>query len=112
MAIVPFRRHSKTKKRLHRTHFHLDAPGMMVCPNCGEVKLSHTVCKKCGYYDGRLVREIKVKEDTAEEAEETKTEGKEKEKEKVKEKEKEKSAKKETVTAKKAEIKAEKEESK
>lgn len=100
MAIVPFRRHSKTKKRLHRTHFHLDAPGMMVCPNCGEVKLSHTVCKKCGFYDGRLVREIKVKEDAAEEAEETKTE------------EKEKPAKKETKTAKKTDKKAEKEESK
>ena len=36
MAIVPQRRISKTRKRKRRTHFKLDLPGMMVCPNCGE----------------------------------------------------------------------------
>lgn len=64
-AIVPQRRISKTRKRLRRSHFKLDNPSMMVCPNCGEVKLAHTVCSSCGYYDGRLVKEIKVKKDEA-----------------------------------------------
>lgn len=67
MAIVPQRRISKTRKRLRRTHFKLDLPGMMVCPNCGEMKLAHIVCKECGYYDGKLVKEIKVKEDSEKE---------------------------------------------
>lgn len=62
MAIVPQRRIGKTRKRKRRTHFKLDLPGIMTCPNCGEAKLSHTVCKACGFYDGRQVLEIKVKE--------------------------------------------------
>lgn len=42
---VPFRRTSKMKKRLRRTHFKLNVPGMTECPSCGEMKLSHRVCK-------------------------------------------------------------------
>lgn len=60
-AIAPQRRISKTRKRLRRSHFKLSAPGMTVCPNCGEMKLSHVVCQ-CGYYDGKLVKEVKVKD--------------------------------------------------
>ena len=63
MSIAPQRRTSKTRKRLRRTHYKLDLPGMMVCPNCGEMKLAHIVCKSCGYYDGKLVKEIPVKEE-------------------------------------------------
>ena len=48
-AIVPQRRISKTRKRQRRSHFHLDNPSMMVCPNCGEVKQMHCVCASCGY---------------------------------------------------------------
>ena len=63
MGIAPQRRISKTRKRQRRSHFKLDNPSMMVCPNCGEFKLAHTVCSSCGYYDGKLVKEIKAKED-------------------------------------------------
>lgn len=69
-AIAPQRRISKTRKRQRRSHFRLENPSMMVCPNCGEVKLAHVVCKECGYYDGKQVLEIKSKE--AEEAKEEK----------------------------------------
>lgn len=76
MAIAPPRRISKTRKRQRRSHFKLDMPSMMVCPNCGEMKLAHVVCKKCGYYDGRFVKEIKVKEEEKAEAAEPKKEKK------------------------------------
>ena len=33
--IAPFRRISKTKKRMRRSHLALTAPGMITCPNCG-----------------------------------------------------------------------------
>lgn len=59
-AIAAQRRTSKTRKRQRRSHFKLDLPGMMVCPNCGEMKLAHCVCKSCGYYDGKLVKAAKA----------------------------------------------------
>lgn len=59
---VPFRRTSKTRKRMRRTHFKLSVPGMIVCPNCGEMKLSHRVCPSCGSYDGKVVVEKATKE--------------------------------------------------
>ncbi len=54
---VPARRTSKTQKRKRRTHFKLNVPGMVVCPNCGEMKLSHRICKECGQYNGKVVLE-------------------------------------------------------
>ncbi len=58
---VPFRRTSKTRKRKRRTHYKMSAPGMQVCPNCGEMKLAHRVCKVCGTYKGVTVVEKKEK---------------------------------------------------
>ncbi|WP_078381002.1 50S ribosomal protein L32 [Sutcliffiella halmapala] len=52
---VPFRRTSKTVKRKRRTHFKLQVPGMVECPSCGEMKLSHRVCSSCGTYKGKEV---------------------------------------------------------
>lgn len=54
---VPARRTSKTAKRKRRTHFKLQVPGMVECPNCGEMKLAHRVCKECGTYKGKEVIE-------------------------------------------------------
>ncbi|PRO64740.1 50S ribosomal protein L32 [Alkalicoccus urumqiensis] len=50
---VPFRKTSKTRKNKRRTHKKLSVPGMVECPECGEMKLSHRVCKSCGTYKGR-----------------------------------------------------------
>lgn len=58
---VPFRRTSKTVKRKRRTHFKLDMPGVAKCPNCGEMTLSHRVCKHCGTYRNKEV--IKMDEE-------------------------------------------------
>jgi large subunit ribosomal protein L32 len=52
---VPFRRVSKTRKRMRRTHFKLDVTGLTTCPNCGALIRSHQVCPKCGYYKGENV---------------------------------------------------------
>ncbi len=52
---VPQRRISKTRKRLRRTHFKLEAPGLIACPHCGTMIRSHHVCPKCGYYGGKEV---------------------------------------------------------
>ncbi len=52
---VPFRRTSKTAKRLRRSHFHLAVSGLNTCPHCGTMIRSHHVCPNCGYYDGKAV---------------------------------------------------------
>ncbi len=52
---VPFRRTSKTRKRMRRTHFKLGVPGLVTCPHCGALIPAHTVCPKCGYYKGEKV---------------------------------------------------------
>lgn len=49
---VPFRRTSKQRKRKRRTHYKLEVPGLVRCPECGELKLSHRVCPSCGTYKG------------------------------------------------------------
>lgn len=54
---VPFHRTSKSKKRMRRAHLKLKVPGLVICPNCGEYKLSHRVCKSCGTYKGEQVIE-------------------------------------------------------
>lgn len=51
----PKRRHSKTRGRKRRTHYKATAPAMSVCSNCGEMKLNHSVCSFCGFYDGKSV---------------------------------------------------------
>ena len=42
---VPFRRTSKTAKRLRRTHFKLNVTGLVSCPHCGAMVESHHVCQ-------------------------------------------------------------------
>jgi large subunit ribosomal protein L32 len=56
---VPQHRISKTRKRLRRTHFKLELPGMVKCPQCGEYRLNHHACRNCGSYKGRTVVSVK-----------------------------------------------------
>ena len=53
---VPFRRVSSTRRNKRRTHDKLSAPTLVVCPECGEYKMSHRVCKHCGTYKGVKVK--------------------------------------------------------
>lgn len=61
---VPFRRTSKTSKRMRRTHFKLSVSGLVKCPNCGATIKSHNVCPKCGHYNSKDVMS-KPKEEKA-----------------------------------------------
>lgn len=58
---VPFRRTSKTKKAMRRTHLKKDAPALTTCSKCGNTLKPHRACTKCGYYAGKEV--IKVSEE-------------------------------------------------
>jgi len=45
---------------------------MVVCPNCGELTLSHMICKKCGFYKGKLILAPKPEKTEKEKEKETK----------------------------------------
>ena len=46
---VPFRKISKTRKNMRRTHYKVTANGLVKCPNCGaEVQEGFAFCDSCG----------------------------------------------------------------
>ena len=55
---TPFRKVSKTRKRMRRSHNALEIPGMVTCKECGAAIKPHRVCK-CGSYKGKKVIETK-----------------------------------------------------
>ena len=54
--------HSKTNSRFANWKNRLSTPGLVECPQCHELKKSHVVCPKCGYYDGKQVVDVAKKE--------------------------------------------------
>lgn len=52
---VPFRKVSKTRKRMRRSHNALTADTLVKCPNCGTMIKPHRACPECGYYKGKEV---------------------------------------------------------
>ena len=60
---VPFRKVSKTRRDMRRTHYKITANGLVECTNCG------AKCPKCGFYKGadtsKKVVETKVTEEKA-----------------------------------------------
>ena len=56
MAIVPKREHSQARRHTRRAAvWNLETRTLLKCPQCGELKVPHKVCGKCGYYKGQEV---------------------------------------------------------
>ena len=60
---VPKGKVSKARRNSRRANWKLSLPGISECPQCHEMKLTHRVCKNCGYYNGKQV--LKVNEENA-----------------------------------------------
>ncbi len=58
---VPYRRTSKTKKRMRHTHLKKEAGVVVTCPKCGAALRPHRACVKCGNYKNKEV--IKTEEE-------------------------------------------------
>lgn len=63
---VPFRKVSKTRRDMRRTHYKITANGLVECTNCGAKIRPHRACPKCGFYKGvdtskkqEVVKEVK-----------------------------------------------------
>jgi large subunit ribosomal protein L32 len=59
MTPHPKRKHSKGRRDRRRAQDALQATNLVQCRNCGEMRLPHTVCAKCGHYNGREVISVK-----------------------------------------------------
>ncbi len=58
MTPLPKRKLSSGRRDRRRAHDALKARDVVTCPNCGEPRLPHRVCPKCGFYQGREVLTI------------------------------------------------------
>lgn len=52
---VPRNRHSNARKNSKRAHHAKKPKSRSSCTNCGEAKLPHVICEKCGSYNNRIV---------------------------------------------------------
>jgi len=59
---LPKRQHSRSRSRKKLTHNKLYAPLLTECKECHKLKIAHMVCPFCGYYGGREVIKIELKE--------------------------------------------------
>jgi large subunit ribosomal protein L32 len=55
MTPLPKRKLSKGRRGRRRAHDAITARNLVACNNCGEMRLPHTVCPKCGFYKGREI---------------------------------------------------------
>ncbi len=58
---VPKGKVSKARRDSRRANWKLTVPGIVKCPRCQAMKLSHRVCKNCGYYNGQKVVDVEAK---------------------------------------------------
>lgn len=60
---VPKGKVSRARRDKRRSNnWRVSTPSIVECPNCHEMKQPHTVCKKCGYYNGKEVVAVKKEE--------------------------------------------------
>lgn len=62
MTPLPKRKSSSGRRDRRRAHDALEAKNLVVCTNCGEMRLPHTVCPNCGFYKGREIVSVEKSE--------------------------------------------------
>lgn len=65
MPQEPKKRHSRARQGKRRAAIKLSVSKSVVCSNCQNIILSHTVCKNCGFYKGKEVIDKTKKEKKA-----------------------------------------------
>lgn len=57
---VPKRRQSKARKNKRRSEWRkIATPGLVECPQCHALRMSHRVCPACGHYKAKEVVNVK-----------------------------------------------------
>ncbi len=60
----PTHRHTRSRRDKRRANWKIVSPGIVLCPECQEPRLSHRVCTNCGSYRGKKIIEVVEKEVT------------------------------------------------
>ncbi|NCB48448.1 MAG: 50S ribosomal protein L32 [Clostridia bacterium] len=60
---VPKRKTSKSRRDKRCANWKAVTPTLVECPHCKAQVVPHTVCKECGYYDGKEVIAKKAKKE-------------------------------------------------
>ena len=63
MAVPKSKVSKQRRNKRFASNYKASVPTLVECPQCHEMKQSHRVCAKCGYYDGKQVVEVAKKED-------------------------------------------------
>lgn len=58
MGPLPKRKVSKSRRNRRRAHHALSLKHLVVCVTCGEYRVAHRVCEKCGSYRGETVMDV------------------------------------------------------
>ena len=58
MGPLPKRKVSKSRRNRRRAHHALTLDHLVVCETCGEYRVAHRVCPKCGSYKDEQVYEV------------------------------------------------------
>ena len=66
---VPRTKVTKSKRGMRRSHDSLKSINFIECGNCGEQKISHHICKACGYYGEKeiipIFEDVDIDDDAA-----------------------------------------------
>ncbi len=54
-------RHTRAHTANRRSHHALVSTRVSKCPDCGAMRLNHTMCTNCGKYKGRVVVDVMAK---------------------------------------------------
>jgi len=56
--MLPTKKTSKSRTRTRRSHHHLKPTNYSYCPHCGQAKLPHAACSKCGYVNPKTTLKL------------------------------------------------------
>ncbi|NLY48978.1 MAG: 50S ribosomal protein L32 [Clostridiales bacterium] len=55
MSICPKNKSSKARRDSRRANWKMNVPNLVKCSKCGELMISHRVCKACGSYNKKEI---------------------------------------------------------